>query len=405
MIDLLGYASGTRWFGSQPAELLGTSLTDWWVRPQGPGEVGLRSGFLDVALGNEPARFHIPLGYVPVGSSEAPVLGRETIEGLEFDIVDALDDHRCRMAVLGGLAAQQAGFELIRPLPGPITTSRRFGGEQSNTTVMYGDLLMVKVFRRVWPGPNPDIECHRALADGDAVATLYGRWHHDGQDLALAVELLPSPVDGYQAAREAAAEGRDFTAEAAAIGAALARVHRGLASRLPGGVLDATPLRAAWHSRLAEACAEVPELEALRPALASHFDAIPDVSLPSQRIHGDCHLGQTILSRGAWFYVDFEGEPMVPMAQRREPDLAVRDVAGMLRSFGYAAAGADPAWLTAGREAFLRGYGPLSDAEQQVLLALEIDKACYEVRYERRYRPALIDVPLGYLRDITTARG
>ncbi|HMT87915.1 MAG TPA: hypothetical protein PKE40_16370 [Arachnia sp.] len=401
MIDLLGYARGTRWFGSQPADVLGTSLTDWWVRPQDAG-LGVRSGFLDVALGGERARFHIPLGYVPTGSSEAPVLGRETIDGVAFDIVDALDDHRCRMAVLGALAAQHTGFELLRPLPGPVTTSRRFGGEQSNTTVIYDDVLMMKIFRRVWPGPNPDLECHRALA-GDGVATLYGRWHHDGQDLALAVELLPQPVDGYQAARDAALAGRPFATEAAAVGAALALVHRGLSARLPTGVVEAAPLRAAWHARLAEACAEVPALEGLRADLARHFDAVPDLTLPSQRIHGDCHLGQTILSRGAWFYVDFEGEPMVPLTRRREPDLAVRDVAGMLRSFGYAAAGADASWLADCREAFLDGYGPLTDAERQVLLALEIDKACYEVRYEHRYRPALVEVPFGYLRRVASS--
>lgn len=403
MIDLLGYATGTRWFGSQPAELLGTSLTGWWVRPQESG-VGLRSGFLDVRMAGESARFHIPLGYVPPGSSEAPVLERTVVDGTAFDVVDALDDDRCRLALIGALSGRQPGFELIRPLPGPVATSRRFGGEQSNTTVMYDDTVMLKVFRRVWDGPNPDIECHRALAGGHAVATLYGRWHHDGQDLALAVELLPDPLDGYQRAREDAQAGRDFTTQAAAVGAALSRVHRGLAARLPTGVLDAAPLRAAWHARLDEAVAEVPALDALAPALRQCFDAIPDVSLPSQRIHGDCHLGQTILSRSQWFYVDFEGEPMVPMAQRREPDLAVRDVAGMLRSFGYAAAGADPSWLADCRAAFLDGYGPLTPAEQHVLLALEVDKACYEVRYEHRYRPALIDVPLGYLRAVTADR-
>ena len=143
--------------------------------------------------------------------------------------------------------------------------------------------------------------------------------------------------------------------------------------------------------------ANQPEGTAL-PTLWSDIDP----SLPAQRIHGDCHLGQAISSRESWYFVDFEGEPLVPLEQRRRPDLAVRDVAGMLRSFSSAAASGSATWLADCRAAFLEGYGPLSTGENQVLRALEIDKACYEVRYERRYRPHLLDVPMSFLKNLAT---
>lgn len=400
MIDLLDHAHGTRWFGSRAAEVIATTLTGWWVQPEGEDGVGVRSAFLDVTFDGVPARFHVPLGYVPAGSATSEVLGVEDVDGRPMDVVDATAEHRCRLALFLALADGAPGFELVRPLPSAASETRRFGGEQSNTTIVLGDAVMMKVFRRLEAGPNPDLECHRALARSGAVAALYGRWHHEGHDLALAVELLPDPVDGYVAAVESAKTGGDFRDEAKALGVALSQVHRELANTLGARSVDGGELRAALEHRLAEAVSEAPELEPLAPELRRHYDAIPPTALPAQRIHGDCHLGQAIKARGSWYFVDFEGEPMVPLAERRRPDLAVRDVAGMLRSFGYAAASGSPDWLADGRAAFLDGYGALTEAEQQVLLALEIDKACYEVRYERRYRPDMVSIPMSFLRSL-----
>lgn len=402
MIDLLAYATGTRWFGSQPARLLDTSVSRWWVAPRGRDHVGVRSAFLDVSFGAEPLRFHIPLGYVAPGTSESTALAQESIDGLEYDVVDATDDHRCRLALFQALADGGDGFEVVRAFSPEGLATRRFGGEQSNTTIVLGDAVMMKVFRRVATGPNPDIECHRALAGSGTVAALYGRWHHDDQDLALAVELLAEPVDGYVTALDAASAGRDFRDDAAALGTTLARVHRSLAETLGTSTLDGAWLSTHLKLRLDEAIAEAPELASFRTTFEEQYEAISSISLPAQRIHGDCHLGQAISSRGSWYFVDFEGEPLVPLEQRRRPDLAVRDVAGMLRSFGYAAASGSATWLADCRAAFLEGYGPLSTGENQVLRALEIDKACYEVRYERRYRPHLLDVPMSFLKNLAT---
>lgn len=146
MIDLLAYATGTRWFGSQPARLLDTSVSRWWVAPRGRDHVGVRSAFLDVSFGAEPLRFHIPLGYVAPGTSESTALAQESIDGLEYDVVDATDDHRCRLALFQALADGGDGFEVVSAFSPEGLATRRFGGEQSNTTIVLGDAVMMKVF-------------------------------------------------------------------------------------------------------------------------------------------------------------------------------------------------------------------------------------------------------------------
>ena len=132
-----------------------------------------------------------------------------------------------------------------------------------------------------------------------------------------------------------------------------------------------------------------------------------------QRIHGDYHLGQVLQAPGrGWVLVDFEGEPMRPMEERRRPDSAVRDIAGMLRSFDYVAASLDrerpreemAEWARSARRSFLGGYehrmgepatGPLLDA-------FELDKAVYEAIYEARNRPDWLPIPLGAIARLVT---
>lgn len=370
----------------------------------------------DMAVGSRwfSGRAGTPVSVEPGPNLEAS--SGEHYEG-QFLVVEFPDGHRERYFVplrtdgdavcdacesAGGfaelLAAEAPGFERLRDVPLGLE-AKRYGGEQSNTSVFFGDQLMMKVFRRIEPGINVDVELHRALAGTGLAAELYGVWSHDGSDLAIFLEALRDPEDGYVLACRYARDGESFGGHARALGEALAAVHAALADRLPTGTVDGDALAAEFERRLDEVCAEVEEVRPLRDSALETLRKVRGLTLPAQRIHGDCHLGQVLLSEGRWRYVDFEGEPLKTLEQRRELDSPLRDVAGMLRSFEYAAAAEEAGddWPAECRREFLAGYG-LSDGQEAVLDAYEVDKAAYETVYESRYRPHLLSVPLSRLR-------
>ncbi len=362
-------AQGSRWFSARGSTLAGVELGPWVSER-------LRPAYLDVnGADGVRQRFFVPLSY---RDPQHPI--------------DACDDGE---VLLEALRSGAEGFEARAIMPEGLP-ARRYKGEQSNTTVFFGDQALAKVFRRLEPGRNVEVELQEALAGSGVVAELLGTWRNGDTDLAIFLEALPEPSDGYVVACEFAREKRAFGEHALALGGALAIVHRVLAERLPTGSADGGELAEGWRTRFEEAAAEVPALAGHRTAARAIFDAVADGPVMTQRIHGDCHLGQVLLSRGQWRYVDFEGEPLKSLTQRRLPDSPLRDVAGMLRSLAYAAAAGDaPAgWLQESRAAFLTGYGVAEGSP--LLTAYEADKAAYEARYEFRYRPHLIDVPLSY---------
>ena len=165
------------------------------------------------------------------------------------------------------------------------------------------------------------------------------------------------------------------------------------------------------NGRLSVAAQVAPVLDELTPGLQALFADVGAETLQTQRVHGDFHLGQTLRTPSGWKIIDFEGEPAKTMAERLAPDSPWRDVAGMLRSFDYAAAtvpGPGAArWLASAREAFLTAYadGPLDAAQLATLQAYVADKAVYELVYEVRNRPDWIAIPLGAIRTLagTTA--
>jgi len=160
--------------------------------------------------------------------------------------------------------------------------------------------------------------------------------------------------------------------------------------------------------RLHEAARIAPALTPYIPGLLRRFDDLGAETLDTQRVHGDFHLGQTLHTPSGWKIIDFEGEPVKTMAERRAPDAVWRDVAGMLRSFDYAAASVpgprSTAWAAACRAAFLSGYtgAELGPSEANLLRAYEADKAIYEVVYEMRNRPDWIDIPLRAVADLAS---
>ena len=207
------------------------------------------------------------------------------------------------------------------------------------------------------------------------------------------------------------------------MGRATASVHLLLARAMPTRPADPQLLAQLADSlvgRVHWAVGLVPALRPYAPSALRAMDAIRStVHAPDlQQVHGDYHLGQVLHSpvRG-WVLLDFEGEPLRPLSERLEPDLALRDVAGMTRSFDYAAQHAtvglspgDPrraaalAWSSEARDAFLAGYGDGGGehilADPRLLRALELDKAMYEAVYETLNRPTWVDIPMSAVRRL-----
>ena len=354
---------------------------------------------------------------------------------------DAVHDRESMQAWLHGFAAateEQPHGAFHRTADHELDVeshSTLFSGEQSNSSLAFGEDSLMKLFRRVTPGRNPDIEILEALtrAGNTHVASLYGYVEADDLQLAMLQQFLRTASDGWDlalvSARNLFAEGDlhadevggDFAGEAHRLGAAVAEVHQVLAEEFPAEQLDLAGTARVMRDRLTAAMDVVPDLAEHRAALVERIDAITAISgaHPAQRIHGDLHLGQTLRTSLGWKLVDFEGEPAKELDERRRPDSPWRDVAGMLRSFDYAArtvagdfgsteeeaaqiAYRSGEWVKRNTTAFLDGYveqreRPLDDEELALITAYVADKAIYEAVYETRNRPTWVDIPLAAL--------
>lgn len=359
--------------------------------------------------GAVPTLYNVPLAEVTDAAGEEVIT--TTAEGRA--VVDATRHPAFTIGLLADMGVDT----------GRVTGSRVLTGEQSNTSIVYDvdgtPSIILKLFRTLHHGENPDVTVQRVLSDAGSpyVPRFYGsadaEWPDVGREsgtargtLGFAQEFLPGVRDGWAIALDAAREGRDFTDAARDLGVAVAGVHGALSDALES--MDASPdqlaaVGRAWRRRLAIASAEVPAVADRLAAIDAVYAAALERPWPRlQRIHGDLHLGQVLaVPHGGWRIVDFEGEPLRPMAERAIPDLPPRDVAGMLRSFDYAGAvGAGPdaaAWAAACREAFLTAYAGAPGAialDPLLLRALVLDKAVYESIYEARNRPDWLPVPL-----------
>ncbi|MEU2563484.1 maltokinase [Streptomyces longispororuber] len=349
--------------------------------------------------------------------AEGPLAGRTVYEALGDPRLAALLLERLRIpGRLGALRFARAEHAEIPPNLAP----RALAAEQSNSSLVYGDSFILKLFRRVVPGVNPDLELPLALArQGCARVPAPAAWltaDGAGEPLVLGVlqPYVRGAADGWELALRALAKGEDFTAEARALGRATAEVHAALAAALPTvslGRAQVELLTQGMTDRLEAAARAVPALRPYEPALRTAYQALADLGAgngaawTAQRVHGDLHLGQCLRApSGDWQLIDFEGEPARPLAERRLPQPAARDVAGMLRSFDYAARSCRPwapAWAEACRAAYCTGYAEVSGrdprTEPVLLRAHETDKAVYEAVYEARHRPDWLPVPLAAL--------
>ena len=329
-----------------------------------------------------------------------------------------------------GMFRASATPELDELLPSPAMAvealdERRLGVEQSNTSIVLGDRLILKLYRLLEPGDNPDLEVGAFLTaagfpDTPAVAgaLTYDDPVHGTATAAMLQAYAASSGDAWAAMlRALATDPTEATRLAAALGDLTARMHAALASdpdapgfpARPATTAETAAWRAAGERELSAAIASVggddhDRLVALAPRVTARFaDAFGRATGDEvvTRIHGDYHLGQ-VLARtdGGLSVIDFEGEPARPLAERRESSSPLRDVAGMLRSLDYAARTADrgphapgfeaDAWLAEARAAFLQPIGPAG----ALVDAFELAKACYEVRYEAHNRPDWLWLPM-----------
>jgi maltokinase len=306
-------------------------------------------------------------------------------------------------------------------------------GEQSNTTLAYGDAMALKVYRQVAPGVNPDVEVQLALHSVGCrhIATPLGWADSDEGVLAFLQEFLIGGTEGWESAQASVRDlfveadlhpsdvGSDFASEAERLGRVTAEVHASMRVALPTSVLDPEQVAArvaGMQADLAHAVREVPVLQPYAAGLRRAYDDLLVLAraghkLDVQRVHGDFHLGQTLRTPAGWKILDFEGEPARPSDERRALDTPLRDVAGMLRSLDYAArlvlldhpgdtqrAYRAAEWVEHNTDAFCTGYAAAAGRdprEDEVLLrALLTQKAVYEVVYEARMRPAWLVLPL-----------
>jgi maltokinase len=452
-LDLTSYLGHQRWFAGKGRtwQVTGTATVG---RPSADVRIDTVTVTYD---DGETETYQLPLVAYPEAQEHLAhaFVGEEAgADGVPVQLYDALHDKDATGHWIGGIAGDLSvpGLSFHRdpsldelPASGPSIV---VGAEQSNTSVIFGDTVILKVFRKVSPGVNPDIEVHSALAAAGSthiakpLGWVEGAWTDaEGTEvtasLAMAQTFLKGATDGWELAltsvRDLYAEadlhadevGGDFAGEAFRLGVATAEVHQALARTLQTATLDAKELSAlsdGMRARLDRAAAEVEALQPYADRLREAFDDLAGLDEPVavQRVHGDFHLGQVMRTLTGWKLLDFEGEPARPLEERRALDSPIKDVAGMLRSFDYAARhllvdhAPDPRleyraveWADRNREAFCKGYADAAGydpRDQAVLLrAFETDKAVYEVVYEARNRPAWLPIPMSAIERLAAS--
>jgi predicted trehalose synthase len=321
---------------------------------------------------------------------------------------------------LAGLVAEGAdrgefSFRRGPGLPdlGPAPGERPIGHDQSNTSLVVGEQVVVKLYRRLEAGAHPEVElgAHLTARGLHCVPAYAGSVHWGDHPLALLQEYVPDAEQGWEWCGRLVAQGD--ASPLRAVGKVVAEMHAALAELgarpATSGELAAWRLEAELQLDRASEAVDGEAHELLTSSRAQILGLLAGLSAPTvpaivQRVHGDLHIGQVLHSRGALVVVDLEGEPGRPLADRVAPGLVLRDVAAMLRSFDHLARYvqreqvpglAVEGWIEDARRSFLEGYG---EVDPGLLHALEVEKECYEFTYAAAYLPEWTYTAVGGMR-------
>ena len=430
-----------RWFASKTREVSAIEIVD---------RVTLREESPVLVLCLVEARFptgthetyQVPIGLRPVAEGWDE---RVIQEAGGWTVYDALADPAAGRELLHRMRSNsefQVGQDefIFRWAPnaaaglGGTVDVRPVGVEQSNSSIVFGDELIMKAFRKVEPGVNPELELLRFLSAHDFphIASLAGWYEVEGRlidaTLGILQEFLLGFRDGWELALDdLATDPEGLLDKLEALGVVIGELHAALGSDNSDPAFSPDEpsmealsiLTADVDEQIERVFLDLPETEATAPIRGRGQDVRERLSTLSHvnaggkviRTHGDLHLGQTMLGDRGWVVLDFEGEPARPLPERRLKRSPLRDVAGMLRSFSYVTAGArilrdvetPEGWEELARERFLTGYHravdssllpPGQQATDQLLAVFELEKAVYELRYELNNRPDWVAIPV-----------
>jgi len=459
-----------RWFGAKKRGIVRLELHDAAPLPGRAGEPEAALLVLEVRYadgGSE--RYLMPLVRAPDEEANDPSQLRVPDENGKTLMREPRDGDGVGRRVIEAIAAGaplrglhgvfegEAGSALTTLLPTSALTDTRLPErclriDQTNTSLIVGERVVVKVFRKLEPGINPDIELGRFLTERDFNETpaFAGSIRYvDASGVACSAGLVQAYVaDGADGWAASVAELRGWlaapagtilmeaaTAEGARLGTITARLHAALAGGrderdfAPRWASPATTRewRRAAERQLDDALALLggqarDEVAALVPRIRAHFAAFENATAPPIliRVHGDYHLGQVLRSGKRRWVVDFEGAPTRSLVERRQRQSPLSDVASMLRSFDHVArqalreTGGGPGldleeWLLGSRRRFLAAYRaelarhatPIA-VDPGLLRAFEFEKGCYELTYEARYMPDWLWMPLASLRALVS---
>jgi len=436
---LLEMIASQRWFGGKSRDVLDARVLDAGVVPGGPPILAFT--IVEVRYGLQTHElYHLPLGFRPSDDGWDQQVVAETEGWVAYD---ALADRElaCRIVELLrtgeslDLGVATVVFRGSEGLPDEIDVVRPMGAEQSNSSLVLDEKLALKLYRRIEPGMNPELELLRFLTHRGFphIAALEGYISYEGRPLeatlAILQRFIPSRGDAWEIAL--ATLGSDpgwLPARARRLGEVTAALHNALGSdptdphfapEEPSAESLAL-LSASMDEEIEHVFAALPDIPALAP-VAGRGEEVRDRLRTLAHIgqvgrgirhHGDYHLGQALWTdEEDWLILDFEGEPARSLAERRRKRSPLRDVAGMLRSFAYAATasviqrGVEPpaGWEEECRSEFLAGYladmepallPPGEQAIARLLTIFELEKAVYELRYELGNRPDWVAIPV-----------